>query len=131
MKRIGMLAAIALALTLVCNVSLVLAGDDYPDDIYFTEPVMGVSFSHDYHVGQIGMDCDSCHDDVFPMEAHASQQQPDFNMKAMAEGRYCGACHDGDMAFDANSRCATCHIGVIGYNRANGIEAEVHGHGQN
>jgi c(7)-type cytochrome triheme protein len=128
MKRIGMLGAFALALTLVCNVGLVLAGDDYPDDIYFTEPVKGVSFSHETHVGEMGMDCESCHEDIFPMEALASQQEPDFTMKAMAEGRYCGACHDGEMAFDANSRCATCHIGVIGYNRAIGVEEATHGH---
>jgi len=56
------------------------------------------------------------------MEAFASQAEPDFNMLALSQGQYCGACHDGEMAFDSNSRCASCHIGVIGYNRVNGVE---------
>jgi len=124
MKRIGLLTIIALAALLVFNIGMVMAEDDIPDDIIFTEPVVGVVFSHDAHVNGAGMDCESCHDDIFQMEALSAQQETDFNMLSLSEGRYCGACHDGEMAFDANTRCASCHIGVIGYNRANGVDGE-------
>ncbi len=129
MKRITLLIITALAAMLAFSAGLVAASDDgYPDyDIIYTEPVVGVVFSHTFHVEEAGMDCDSCHDGVFEMEAQAAQAQPDYNMLALSEGRYCGVCHDGDTAFDSNSRCASCHIGVIGYNRANGIEEAAHG----
>jgi len=123
MKRIAFLMIIALAALLVFSIGQAIANDDFPDDFIYTEPVTGVIFSHNYHVNEAGMDCESCHDDVFQMEALSSQQEPDFNMLALSQGRYCGACHDGEMAFDSNSRCASCHIGVIGYNRANGVDA--------
>lgn len=125
MKRIALLILAAL---LVLNVSLVTASDDeYPEDIIYTAPVVGVIFSHEFHVNEAGLDCESCHDDIFEMEALAVQDEPDYNMLALGEGRYCGACHDGDTAFDSNSRCASCHIGVIGYNRASGVEEGAQG----
>ena len=128
MKRIALLLMIALAALLVFSIGQAIANDDIPDDIIFTEPVVGVIFSHDFHVNEAGMDCEGCHDTVFQMEALASQKEPDFNMLALSEGRYCGACHDGEMAFDANTRCASCHIGVIGYNRASGVDSGNEGH---
>ena len=129
MKRIAGLL-IALAALLLINVGLVIASDvdGYPEeDIIYTEPVVGVVFSHEYHVMEAGMDCETCHDDIFEMEALAAQEDPNYTMQGLSEGLYCGACHDGDMAFDSDSRCASCHIGVIGYNRAKGIEEDAHG----
>ena len=128
MKRIALLMIIALAALLVFNVGMVVADDDIPADIIYTEPVVGVVFSHDAHVNKAGLDCESCHDDIFQMEALAAQQEPDFNMMSLGQGRYCGSCHDGEMAFDANSRCASCHVGVIGYNRAQGVAGGQEGH---
>ncbi len=130
MKRIALLIFVALTALLLVNAGLVVASDDdgFPEeDIIYTEPVVGVVFSHDYHVNEAGMDCESCHDDVFEMEALAAQEQADFNMQGLSEGLYCGACHDGDMAFDSDSRCASCHIGVIGYNRAKGVDEAAQG----
>jgi len=121
MKRIALLSITALAALLVFQIGIAFAADDFPEDIIFTEPVIGVVFSHEFHVNEAGMDCESCHDAVFQMEALSAQKETDFNMLALSEGRYCGACHDGQMAFAANTRCASCHIGVIGSNRAQGI----------
>lgn len=90
-------------------------------DVHYDKPVVGVIFSHDYHVNEAGMDCESCHDELFAMESLAAQEEPDFNMLALSEGRYCGSCHDGDTAFASNTRCASCHEGVIGYDRAMGV----------
>ncbi len=101
-----------------------VCADDAGGDIHYDEPVIGVIFSHDFHVEEAGMDCESCHDDLFEMEARAVQAQPDFNMLALSEGRYCGACHDGEMAFSSSTRCASCHEGAIGYRRALGLDSE-------
>ena len=86
-------------------------------DIIYTKPVMGVIFSHNSH-DMFG--CESCHEGLFPMVALATQEASDFNMEALYQGLYCGTCHDGSMAFAANTQCATCHIGVKGYNRKRG-----------
>lgn len=91
-------------------------------DVIYTKPVMGVIFSHTVHVDDNGLDCESCHDDLFEMEALNAQENADFTMQSLSEGNYCGACHDGDMAFDSDSQCASCHIGVIGQQRAMGTE---------
>lgn len=86
-------------------------------EIVYNKPVKGVLFSHKYHVGELGMSCESCHPKIFEMEALKSQKNPDFNMNSLYKGKYCGACHDGKMAFASNTKCATCHIGVKGLKR--------------
>lgn len=98
-----------------------LSADDSGGDIHYEKPVIGVLFSHSAHVEEAGLDCDNCHDDLFEMEALAVQEEPDFNMLALSEGRYCGACHDGEMAFESSTRCASCHEGAIGFRRALGL----------
>lgn len=89
-------------------------------DILYFKPVKSVIFSHEKHND---LDCESCHTGLFGMEALAAQEQPDFTMEALYQGQYCGACHDGDTAFASDTRCATCHEGVKGYNRRTGKEA--------
>ena len=112
-----------LLVTIFFNVSTlygtlkVSSEDDHGGDIIYTKPVMAVLFSHKNHVEEAGLDCDSCHDEVFPMEAAESQENEDFTMESMAAGKYCGACHDGEMAFASDTQCASCHIGVKGYKR--------------
>ncbi len=101
--------------------------EDYPKEpILFTRPVKAVIFDHKVHVEDNGLSCDSCHDDPFEMEAGSTQEKTDFNMKALYDGQYCGACHDGDTAFASNTQCARCHIGVLGMKRILGIKEEAH-----
>ena len=102
--------------------------DDAGGDIYYEQPVKGVIFSHAVHVDENGFDCETCHDDMFEMEAQAAEANHDFVMTEMEDGGYCGACHDGDMAFAVTTACATCHIGVKGLERANGISVTQQGH---
>lgn len=97
------------------------------EDIYYTEPLKSVLFSHDLHVEQMGFECESCHMGTFTMKAKAAQKNDDFTMQALYDGKYCGMCHDGSMAFASDTQCATCHVGVKGYNRAHGGEDEGHG----
>jgi len=96
-------------------------------NILYTEPVKSVLFSHDVHTAGFG--CESCHAGMFKMESLAVQKNDDFVMKALYQGEYCGACHDGDTAFASDTRCATCHLGVKGYNRLTGGEKIEHGEG--
>ncbi|MBC8209409.1 MAG: hypothetical protein H8E79_09625 [Desulfobulbaceae bacterium] len=100
-----------------------------PDDpIIWTAPVKAVIFSHDQHVNDIGLDCESCHSDVFAMKVGAAPATGNYTMRALNDGQYCGACHDGETAFASNTQCNTCHIGVKGYNRAMGTTPDTGGH---
>ena len=94
-------------------------------NVLYTEPVKSVIFSHEVHAAGFG--CESCHKGMFKMEALAAQKNADFTMESLYRGEYCGACHDGSTAFASNTRCATCHIGVKGYNRITGA-APTKGH---
>ena len=87
------------------------------DPIVWVKPVRSVVFEHKVHTMQGGLECDSCHDDLFEMEAGAAEENEDFTMETLYEGGYCGACHDGSTAFASNTRCTTCHIGVRGHAR--------------
>ncbi len=87
-------------------------------DVIYTQPVQGVLFSHQAHVEGVGLDCESCHTGQFEMKALKVQEKADFVMEALYKGKYCGACHDGSMAFASNTRCASCHVGVKGLLRA-------------
>lgn len=109
---------------------------DYDEDEYgplepiiWTKPVKSVIFEHKVHTMDAGMDCDSCHDDLFEMEAGLAEENDDFTMATLYDGGYCGACHDGDTAFASDTRCTTCHIGVRGHSRlVGGDDEEKAGH---
>ena len=101
-----------------------VAESDYDEDTYgpeapivWVKPVKSVVFTHKTHTMDAGLDCDSCHDDLFTMEAGAAEEADDFTMASLYDGKYCGACHDGSTAFASDTRCATCHIGVRGHAR--------------
>ena len=121
-------ALLALALVMLVFSGQAFGEDDDEDGgtIIFTKPVMAVVFEHKNHIEQ-GLDCDSCHDDLFEMETGAAEANDDFTMESLYAGKYCGACHDGDMAFASSTRCTVCHIGVKGYNRAMGTDAAGNG----
>jgi len=103
---------------------------DYDEDTYgpkdpivWEKPVKAVVFTHKIHTMDAGLECDSCHDDIFSMEAGAAAENDDFTMATLYEGGYCGACHDGSTAFASNTRCTACHIGVRGNARLHGESA--------
>lgn len=114
----------------------VVVEEEYDEDTYgpkapivWVKPVKSVIFSHKVHTMDNEMDCDSCHDDLFEMEAGVAEQNEDFTMESLYEGNYCGACHDGDTAFASNTRCTACHIGVRGHARLMGKQgSEAKGH---
>ena len=138
MKKIA--AIIVLGLTMFCFVAVAVSQqsteeqEPYDEDTYgpeapivWTQPVKAVVFNHKTHTMDAEMDCDSCHDDLFEMEAGAAEEADDFTMESLYDGNYCGACHDGSTAFASDTRCTSCHIGARGYARLTG-ETEAHGH---
>ncbi len=89
-------------------------------DILYTQPVKSVLFSHVAHTKGASLTCDTCHPAIFKARAFSAQNKGDFNMESLYSGKYCGVCHNGDMAFSSDTQCARCHIGVKGYKRMDG-----------
>lgn len=112
-----------------------VAEEEYDEDTYgpeapivWVKPVKSVVFEHKIHTMGAELDCDSCHDDLFEMEAGVAEENEDFTMETLYEGGYCGACHDGSTAFASNTRCTSCHIGVRGHARLLATDAEKNEH---
>lgn len=61
-----------------------------------------VVFSHEFHTAMFG--CTDCHEKFFKMKARPGK----MTMAEMGQGKYCGGCHNGQVAFSAND-CAKCH----------------------
>ncbi|MDO8735562.1 MAG: cytochrome c3 family protein [Thermoleophilia bacterium] len=104
------------------------SSDQYgvPADILYTRPVETVAFSHKTHAVELEYKCSTCHSGLFQMQAKSVQSKPDFNMKGLADGKYCGSCHSGEheAAFASDTQCARCHIGVTGLEKETGLEGE-------
>ncbi len=81
---------------------------DHGGVIIYEEPAKAI-FDHDMHLDG-GMECDSCHDELFEEETGAAEASGEFTMAAFKEGKYCGSCHDGDTAFDIYTQCEACHF---------------------
>jgi c(7)-type cytochrome triheme protein len=65
-------------------------------------------FSGTAHAGK-GLKCTDCHTKIFKMK-RGSTPKEDLSMKAMREGKTCGACHNGKQAFTVAGSCAKCHV---------------------
>src|SRR3990172_8049979 len=106
----------------ISMITVMFAGQVFADsgggEIYYTKPLKSVLFSHKLHVEERGLGCDRCHTKLFEMQALAAQERSDFTMSSLYKGKYCGACHNGTMAFASNTQCARCHVGVKGFDAA-------------
>jgi len=123
MKKIGYSCFLIVVIAIFFNISVkAFAADSAVEwgNILYTKPVKSVLFSHKLHVNEKMVSCDMCHAKLFEMKARAVQEKADFNMAALNEGKYCGACHNGKTAFASNSQCARCHGGVKEYASAEG-----------
>lgn len=85
--------------------------ESYGDTHVIAVEPMRAMFSHNSHVVTIGLSCDSCHPDLFDRQRGAAKASGEYNHDSFDEGLYCGACHDGFMAFDTTSpqSCKVCH----------------------
>ena len=65
-----------------------------------------VIFPHWFH--RIRFRCKVCHGDLgFKFEAGGNE----INMLKIIDGEYCGACHNGDVAWSIEN-CDLCHSGI-------------------
>lgn len=65
-------------------------------------------FPHWFH--RVRFRCKVCHADLgFKMQAGANE----INMAKIIEGQYCGACHNGEVAWSIEN-CDLCHSGKPG-----------------
>jgi len=66
-----------------------------------------VVFNHDNHFEALGSKrCPTCHNAIFNRNR---SKNPDFTMADMEQGKACGACHNGEKAFDVKEDCSACH----------------------
>lgn len=69
-----------------------------------------VTFSHWLH--RTKFTCRVCHGELdFQMKRNATE----ITERANRSGKFCGACHNGKIAFRHNGNCDKCHNGDIGY----------------
>ena len=90
-----------------------------------------VIFEHRTHTEDLGLECDACHGEVFAMQRGVAARSGKLTMASLAEGKFCGACHDGETAFASDSNCAACHIppeGSITWNEPTEVTFSHSGH---
>ena len=74
------------------------------DRVASKKGVLPVTFSHWSHRREYT--CDVCHMELeFSMELGSSE----IDHSEQQKGLYCGACHDGKLAFTHKDNCYTCH----------------------
>lgn len=117
-RQAGLIAAIFLGGILLSGPA---GGDDFfnlpplpPPEGYGTLLINRIStkkgmspvlFSHWQH--RIKYTCRVCHGELdFTMQANTTE----ITEYANRRGRFCGACHNGKVAFKANGNCTRCHV---------------------
>lgn len=70
--------------------------------LYHVKGFGPVTFSHKFHAGSFP--CEECHPRLFSMK----RTQGKMTMEKINEGKFCGACHNGNIASPA-SECNKCH----------------------
>ena len=65
-----------------------------------------VKFEGDEHTEK-GYRCESCHPSLFQMKKGSVK----ITMDSLNKGQFCGACHNGKVAFSTNNpqKCHECH----------------------
>jgi c(7)-type cytochrome triheme protein len=76
------------------------------DIVFHTKGIANVTYSHDYHVGKLGLKCMECHFRIYVMSVKANRS---YTMAEMQQGKSCGTCHNGKRAFSVKDSCVRCH----------------------
>ncbi|MDE2179473.1 MAG: hypothetical protein KGJ40_01300 [candidate division NC10 bacterium] len=121
-SRIGRSATLALACLLIVSVtasrSFAQPKPKVPAPFTFEQktrdeqgnPSPGkVTFDHNAHLAK-GQKCLNCHGKDKPFKTKIGTS-PDLTMKAYNEGKACGTCHNGKVAFSTKemTNCMKCH----------------------
>ncbi|WP_446010017.1 c(7)-type cytochrome triheme domain-containing protein [Candidatus Electrothrix sp.] len=92
--------------------------DVNPPNTILLKKTVKVLFDHALHNKELGLACNECHMKLFDMKTGSTGEQADFTMEAMYDGKYCGACHNGTLAFDLKADCTKCHVDTPEYKEA-------------
>lgn len=60
-------------------------------------------------VHRIWFECKVCHNDIFIMKRWRNE----ISQEKIEQGKQCGVCHDGKIAFSAEEKCERCHMGGL------------------
>ena len=107
-----MMKTLLLACALLVAAALSIGKAEYGDVLInnYSESagMRPVVFPHWFH--RIRFRCKVCHADLgFQMQAGGNQ----INMLKIIDGEYCGACHNGEVAWSVET-CDLCHSGKPG-----------------
>ncbi len=117
---IGILGALSLLLPAVCcgffDLPRTAPPDEYGniliDRTATRNNVRPVTFSHWQH--RMKYTCRVCHSELeFNMKVNTTE----ITESAIRKGKFCGACHNGRIAFRSVDNCDKCHNGMKGYGR--------------
>jgi c(7)-type cytochrome triheme protein len=112
-KRL-LITGITFLLVVSNTVSIAEYGDVVMNNYSDQEGVRPVVFPHWFH--RVRFRCKVCHGDLgFEFKAGGNK----INMLKIIDGEYCGACHDGSIAWGLEN-CNLCHSGK------SGIPTQVH-----
>ena len=99
---------VLLPLWLVVSVAVAEYGDVILNRYAEKADMRPVVFPHWFH--RMRFRCKVCHHELgFEMRAGAN----DVTMDEIIDGRYCGMCHNGDVAWSVEN-CDLCHSGLPG-----------------
>lgn len=108
---LGLLAALVMLLALLpltSNLAHAEYGDVVLNNYAEAAGMRPAVFPHWFH--RVRFRCKVCHADLgFKMQAGANE----INMAKIIEGQYCGACHNGEVAWSIEN-CDLCHSGKPG-----------------
>lgn len=69
-----------------------------------TNGIAPVVYPHWIH--RLFFQCKVCHNDIFFMKRGENR----ISKEGFLQGKWCGACHNGEIAFGIEGKCETCHI---------------------
>lgn len=114
-SKVSALGMVMLAGSFLIGSSAVAAEEEYDvkaygpkNTIVWNTPVKA-TFDHAVHTRDNGFECSACHGELFAMQRDVAVASKKFNMAALNEGKFCGACHDGETAFASDTNCQACH----------------------
>ena len=108
MRRIPLALLAALVTALALLPARAEYGDVVLNRVSEANDMRPVVFPHWFH--RIRFRCKVCHDQLgFEMRAGANE----ITMNKISEGEYCGACHNGQIAWPPEN-CDLCHSGKPG-----------------
>jgi len=102
---VAIIGAVAIAINSLPDRAEAEYGDVVINEFSDDAGMRPVVFPHWFH--RVRFRCKVCHGDLgFAFKAGANE----INMVKIIDGQYCGACHDGDVAWSIEN-CELCHSG--------------------